>query len=78
MSKKGIIVINSPGTIDSDYRGEVKVTIKNVNKKSYAINDGERFAQIKFCPVPETEIKVTDELPPSDYNKKRGPNSIKS
>jgi dUTP pyrophosphatase len=44
--KHGITVLNSPGTIDADYRGEVKVLLINLSDESFAINDGERIAQM--------------------------------
>lgn len=44
--KKGIAVLNSPGTIDADYRGEIKVIIINLSKDEFIINDGERIAQM--------------------------------
>ncbi len=45
-SKHGITVINSPGTIDSDYRGEIKICLVNLSDEAYTINDGERIAQM--------------------------------
>lgn len=47
----GVIVLNAPGTIDSDYRGEVMVTLMNLGDKIYVIKPGERVAQIVFAPV---------------------------
>ena len=44
--KNGITVLNSPGTIDADYRGELKVLLVNLSKEDFAINDGERIAQV--------------------------------
>jgi dUTP pyrophosphatase len=44
--KHGITVLNSPGTIDADYRGELKVLLINLSKDDFAINDGERIAQV--------------------------------
>lgn len=45
-AKNGITVLNSPGTIDADYRGEIKVILINHGKQAFAINDGERIAQM--------------------------------
>ena len=45
-AKKGITVLNSPGTIDADYRGEIKVILVNLSNEEFIINDGERFAQL--------------------------------
>ncbi len=44
--KHGITVLNSPGTIDADYRGELKVLLINLSKEDFTINDGERIAQV--------------------------------
>jgi dUTP pyrophosphatase len=48
-AKHGITVLNSPGTIDSDYRGEVKVILVNISNKAFTVNDGERIAQLVFA-----------------------------
>ena len=45
-AKHGITVLNSPGTIDADYRGEIKVILINLSEKDFTINDGERIAQM--------------------------------
>lgn len=50
-SKKGITVINAPGTIDSDYRGEVKIPIVNLDLNPVSITPGMRIAQLVICPV---------------------------
>ncbi len=49
--KNGITVLNTPGTIDSDYRGEIKVNIINAGDESFTISDGDRIAQMVFSPV---------------------------
>ncbi|HBG65990.1 MAG TPA: dUTP diphosphatase [Treponema sp.] len=49
--KHGVTVLNSPGTIDSDYRGELKVLLVNLGKAPFTVNDGERIAQIVVAPV---------------------------
>ncbi|WP_066635313.1 dUTP diphosphatase [Desulfolucanica intricata] len=49
--KHGIMVVNSPGTIDADYRGEIKVILANISQTSYTINRGDRIAQIVFQAV---------------------------
>lgn len=64
--KKGITVLNSPGTIDADYRGEVGVILVNLSDQEFVVEDGERIAQMviapytkaKWCAV--TELSVTD------------------
>lgn len=52
-AKHGITVLNSPGTIDSDYRGEVKVCLVNLSNQPYEIKEGDRIAQILITPVPK-------------------------
>jgi dUTP pyrophosphatase len=52
-AKKNITVLNTPGTIDADYRGEVKVILINLGKESFIIENGERIAQMVVCPVKE-------------------------
>lgn len=52
-AKHGIAVLNSPGTIDSDYRGEIKVCLINLSDQSYEIKKGDRIAQILITPVPK-------------------------
>lgn len=47
----GVIVLNAPGTVDSDYRGEVKVSLINLGSVPFTIVPGERIAQLVFCPV---------------------------
>ena len=50
-ARHGVTVLNSPGTIDSDYRGEVKVILINLGKESFTIRPGDRIAQIVFSPM---------------------------
>jgi dUTP pyrophosphatase len=57
-AKRGLTVLNAPGTIDSDYRGELSIIIINHSKNSETINDGERIAQIVFAPV--TRVCLTE------------------
>jgi len=64
--KWGITLLNSPGTIDSDYRGEVKVIIINHGREPFVINRGERIAQMVFCPIATASLEVVDELSQSD------------
>jgi len=49
--KHGITVLNTPGTIDEDYRGNIKVMLINLGEKPYTVNIGDRIAQLKFSPV---------------------------
>lgn len=60
--KKGLTVLNTPGTIDADYRGEVGVILINLSDQSIKIEDGERIAQLIFAPVVQAEWEVTDAL----------------
>lgn len=50
-AKEGVFVLNSPGTIDSDYRGEVKVILANMGKSDFYVKKGDRVAQLVFAPV---------------------------
>lgn len=50
-AKNGVTVLNTPGTIDSDYRGEVKVILINLGKEEFVVNNGDRIAQIIVAPV---------------------------
>ena len=59
--KTGLMVLNSPGTIDSDYRGEVKVIIGNLGKSDEVINHGDRVAQLVLAPVVQAFYQVTNE-----------------
>ncbi|HLR89612.1 MAG TPA: dUTP diphosphatase [Balneolaceae bacterium] len=59
----GITMLNSPGTIDSDYRGEVKVLAINHGQKTFVINRGERIAQMVIAPVQKVSIAEATELP---------------
>ena len=49
--KHGVTVLNSPGTIDSDYRGELKVLLANFGSEPFTVNSGDRIAQLVVCPV---------------------------
>lgn len=53
--KKGITVLNSPGTIDADYRGEVGVILINLSNENFSIEDGERIAQVVFAKTEQAE-----------------------
>lgn len=60
--KNGITVLNSPGTIDSDYRGEIKVLLVNLGKEAFTIEKGMRIAQMVISPVIKAEIKLVASL----------------
>ena len=61
-AKKGISVLNSPGTIDADYRGEIKVILINLGKKDFIIEKGSRIAQMVLCPVIKANLKEEENL----------------
>jgi dUTP pyrophosphatase len=61
-SRHGVTVINSPGTIDSDYRGEVHVPLINLGRQPFVIERGMRIAQMLIVPVPAVTIVEVDEL----------------
>lgn len=63
--KHGIFALNAPGTIDSDYRGEIKVILANFSKKDFVINRGDRIAQLVIAKYEKIKWKLTDELPDS-------------
>ncbi len=60
--KKGITVLNSPGTIDADYRGEVGVILINLSNEEFVIEDGERVAQLVFAKHKQAKFKVVESL----------------
>jgi len=61
--KHGITIINSPGTIDADYRGEVKIGLINLGQEPFTINRGDRIAQMILAPVCRAVIQETTTLP---------------
>ena len=63
--KHGITILNSPGTIDADYRGEIRVVLANLGSAPVTIARGERIAQLVIAPVSRAEWQVVTELPPS-------------
>ncbi|SHG56482.1 dUTP pyrophosphatase [Thermosyntropha lipolytica DSM 11003] len=60
--KYGITLLNTPGTIDADYRGEIKVLVINLGDKEYILKRGERIAQMVFARVEKVELEETDDL----------------
>lgn len=58
--KTGLMVLNSPGTIDSDYRGEVKIILGNLSSKDEVINHGDRVAQLVLAPVTQAHYMVSE------------------
>ena len=65
-AKKNITVLNTPGTIDADYRGEIKVILINLGKEKFVIENGERIAQMVVCPVVRADLEVVKELPETE------------
>ncbi len=61
-AKYGLTVLNSPGTIDADYRGEVKVILANLSAEDFTINDGERIAQLVVAQHAQVEWEEAEEL----------------
>ena len=61
-AKNGITVLNTPGTIDSDYRGELRVILINLGEQDFTINNGDRIAQIIVSPVTTADFTLTDSL----------------
>ena len=62
-AKNGITVLNTPGTIDADYRGEIKVILINLGKEIFKINKNDRIAQMIICPIIKTKLKEVKNLP---------------
>jgi dUTP diphosphatase len=60
--KYNVGLINSPGTIDADYRGELKILLTNFGKQSFSVKFGDRIAQLVICKVERVQIELTDEL----------------
>lgn len=60
--KTGLLVVNSPGTIDADYRGEVKIILGNFSQNDEVISHGDRIAQIILAPVTQAQFVCVDEL----------------
>ena len=61
-AKNQISVLNTPGTVDSDYRGEIKVILINLGEKSFIVEKGLRIAQMVLCPVVKAKLKEVESL----------------
>ena len=61
-AKKNITVLNTPGTIDADYRGEIKIILINLGKEKFIIENGDRIAQMVVCPVVQADLEEVKEL----------------
>jgi dUTP pyrophosphatase len=68
--KSPLLIVNSPGTIDCDYRGEVNVIIGNFGREDYVIEHGLRIAQLVLCPVIQAKFVLTDKM--SDTSRGEG------
>jgi dUTP pyrophosphatase len=64
--RHGVTVLNSPGTIDSDYRGEIGVILINLGSSSFEIRRGDRIAQLVFAPCPQVQLVETTDLATSE------------
>ncbi|HOB29385.1 MAG TPA: dUTP diphosphatase [Bacillota bacterium] len=61
--RHGISLLNSPGTVDADYRGEIKVILINLGPSAFTVRRGDRIAQMILCPIPRIKLLPTDTLP---------------
>ncbi|MDR2017866.1 MAG: dUTP diphosphatase [Syntrophobacterales bacterium] len=68
-NKFGVTIVNTPGTIDADYRGEIKVILINLGKEPFVIKNGDRIAQMVFRSVARARFKAVDTLPETDRGK---------
>ena len=64
-AKSNISILNTPGTIDSDYRGELKIILFNHGNENFIINDKDRIAQMVLVPIMKIELEETNDLPES-------------
>ena len=64
--RSGVTCLNSPGTIDADYRGQVQVVLANLGSEPIVVRRGDRIAQLVVAPVSRASFDVVDELPPSE------------
>ena len=65
-AKFGLTVLNAPGTVDADYRGEIKVILANLSNEDFTINDGERIAQLVVAQHAQVQWEPTEELSDTD------------
>lgn len=64
--KHGVTIVNSPGTIDADYRGEVKIGLINLGDKPYTVRRADRIAQLVVAEVQQADLRIVDELEKTD------------
>lgn len=62
-ARHGIGIVNSPGTIDADYRGEIRIILINLGEEPFVLNRGDRAAQLIIAPAPSWDFEEVDELP---------------
>lgn len=65
-ARSGITVLNSPGTIDSDYRGELEIILINLGAENFSIKNGDRIAQMVIAPVTRADVLEVDVLPDTE------------
>ena len=68
-AKQKISVLNTPGTIDADYRGEIKVILINLGQVSFKVEKGLRIAQMVVCPIVQAQLKEVDDLSETERGK---------
>ena len=68
-AKQKISVLNTPGTIDADYRGEIKVILINLGQKPFKVEKGLRIAQMVVCPIVQAQLKEVDDLNKTERGK---------
>ncbi len=68
-AKKKISVLNTPGTIDADYRGEIKVILINLGQETFTVEKGLRIAQMVVCPIVQAQLKEVDDLSETERGK---------
>ena len=68
-AKKNISILNTPGTVDSDYRGEIKIILINLSKKPFVVKSGDRIAQMILCPVSKGRLREVKILPRTQRSK---------
>ena len=68
-AKKKISVLNTPGTIDADYRGEIKVILINLGHEPFRVEKGLRIAQMVVCPIVQAQLKEVDDLSETERGK---------
>lgn len=65
-AKNGVTVLNTPGTVDADYRGEIKVILINLGAEDFIVNRGDRIAQMVFAKVERAELILNSEIDPTE------------